>query len=126
MKSKADIASALINRISSKRENCTIVIAQQNSSGMIGLHARRQDRKIAVNELLEKAVKGLKNASAGGHVPAAGGKIQAKDLEKFRKKVLKILENKICFTALASEKVLAKDWLSEKEGKAWKKLGLMN
>ncbi|MBS3058039.1 MAG: DHH family phosphoesterase [Candidatus Diapherotrites archaeon] len=90
---KYGIAANLINRLAKKAQKTTLVIGQR-AGKEIKLSARRSDRKIAVNELLENAVKGLKEGSAGGHEPAAGGKILAKDLGKFKKKVLEILEKK--------------------------------
>ncbi|MDO8647622.1 MAG: DHHA1 domain-containing protein [Candidatus Diapherotrites archaeon] len=86
-------ASALINRISDKAKNTTLIIAQNADNG-ISFSSRRQDRKVAVNDLLEEAVKNLNGGTAGGHAPAAGGKIRAQDLQKFRQNVLEILERK--------------------------------
>jgi len=71
----------------------TIIILQK-SNGFITISARRQDRKIAVNWLLEKALKGFKDSSSGGHAPAAGGKIREKDFEKFKASLLRILSEK--------------------------------
>ena len=35
-----------------------------------------------MNELLENAVRGFEHAGAGGHIPAAAGRIMKKDLPK--------------------------------------------
>ncbi len=88
---KYNIKSSLINILSTKYyPNKTIIVAISNKE--IKLSARRQDGKVAVNDLLEKAVVGLKGASAGGHIPAAGGTVRKKDLDKFKQNIIKILQ----------------------------------
>ncbi|VVB99677.1 DHHA1 domain protein [uncultured archaeon] len=92
-RSKENIKSALINKVSGgMMPNRTVIVVQDNGDGFLHFSARRQDFKVKVNELLEKAVKGLKEAGAGGHVPAAAGKILKKDLPEFRKRVLELLQ----------------------------------
>jgi single-stranded DNA-specific DHH superfamily exonuclease len=48
------------------------------------LSARTQNQEANMSELLKFGIRGLKNAGAGGHRPAAGGCIEAKDLETFK------------------------------------------
>ena len=69
----------------------TLIFLQHRGDGFVSFSARRQDFKIKCNELLENAVKGLKGAGAGGHVPAAAGRIKEKDLPEFKKRVLSML-----------------------------------
>jgi hypothetical protein len=57
---------------------------------MISVSARRGDKAIAMNTLLEKAVAVLPNANAGGHVPAAGAGLRKRDLPIFKARVLKL------------------------------------
>jgi single-stranded DNA-specific DHH superfamily exonuclease len=90
---KYEIKSALINVLSAKYyPNKTVIVASADKN--VKLSARRQDGKVAVNDLLEKAVIGLKGASAGGHIPAAGGTIRKKDLDKFKQNIIRILTKK--------------------------------
>ncbi|MEM4262014.1 MAG: DHHA1 domain-containing protein [Candidatus Diapherotrites archaeon] len=90
--SKKNLKSELINRASNEYyPNKTIIVVQDIGNKYLYFSARRQDFKIKMNELLEKAVKNLEKAGAGGHVPAAAGKIMKKDLAKFKNKVIEIL-----------------------------------
>ncbi|MEK6941786.1 MAG: DHHA1 domain-containing protein [archaeon] len=91
-KSKFDIKSILVNNISSKfYPDKTVVIVEDKGHGIMTLSARRQDFKVKMNDLLENSVKGLKGAMAGGHIPAAGGKIDKKDFKKFKENIIKNL-----------------------------------
>ena len=92
IKSKFYIKSIVANTLSKMYPNKTIIIILDRGGKELFLSARRQDYRIAVNDLLESAIKGLKNANAGGHIPAAGGKILRKDLKKFKENIIKILE----------------------------------
>ncbi|MBI2598257.1 MAG: DHH family phosphoesterase [Candidatus Diapherotrites archaeon] len=75
-KSKYDIKSILVNRISTEiYPNKTVVLAEEKGKNIVTLSARKE----------------LKDAMAGGHIPAAGGKIEKKDLEKFKQNVIRIL-----------------------------------
>lgn len=88
---KYPVKSFIINQISQLHPHTTIV-ATQISKDEVTFSARRQDYKIKMNDLLEEAVKGLPNASAGGHIPAAGGVIRTEDLPEFKKRIIKILK----------------------------------
>jgi len=72
-----------------KMPNKTLVVCQQNGK-MIDISARRQDRKVAVNNLLIEATRGLQNATAGGHIPAAGARILAKDWNLFKQRIIRL------------------------------------
>lgn len=86
--SKYHIKSPLITRLSMhKYRNKTMIILQKSGKFYL-ISARRQDKKVAVNELLVNAVKGLPDAGAGGHKPAAGGFIRVEDLDEFKKRLL--------------------------------------
>jgi len=91
IKPKYQIKPALSTRLSLKYSNKTIIILQDFGDGMIGISARRRDEKVAVNELLEKATAGLERANAGGHIPAAGGRIRKDDLSKFKDNLLHLV-----------------------------------
>lgn len=66
-----------------------IVDMRQNP---ISASARRKDAKVKINKVLEHALKGIKGASAGGHIVSAGAVIPRKDFQKFKIKLLKILK----------------------------------
>lgn len=85
------IKAPLVNKISFElHPNQTVVFVQDLDSedGLISVSARRQDGKVRVNDLLEAAVKGIPGAVAGGHAPAAGGKLPRAFLAQFKQNVL--------------------------------------
>ncbi len=91
-KSKSDIKSVLINRVSNDFfPDKTVIVVQDKGDRFLYFSARRQDFKVKTNELLENAVKGFKNAGAGGHVPASAGRVMKKDFREFKKRVLAAL-----------------------------------
>ncbi len=90
IKPKYNMKSPFINVLSYRFPRKTI-IAIQTDKNMLTISARRQDRKIKVNDLLVKAVKGIKNAYAGGHIPAAGASLMKKDYKTFKKQLLDAL-----------------------------------
>ena len=87
--SKYDVKGAVSTMCSFKMPSKTLIVCQQNGK-MIDISARRQDRKVAVNNLLIEATRGLHNATAGGHIPAAGARIMAKDWELFKQRILEL------------------------------------
>jgi single-stranded DNA-specific DHH superfamily exonuclease len=93
IKPKYFINSSVIETISRKYPNKTVIIAQDMNQNIINISARRADGHIAVNELLENSIKNLPHASAGGHLRAAGGIIQKKDFFKFKQNIFKILSS---------------------------------
>ncbi len=93
IKAKYKIKAPTNTRLSLKHPDKTIILLQESKNGMISISGRRRDEKVAVNDLLEKSVKGLEGASAGGHVPAAGAKIKKEDLQKFKENLINILKN---------------------------------
>lgn len=97
IKPRYSIKSAICSVISSKYPDKTIVIAEDMKSDYIKISVRRKDRKIAVNELLEKVLKGFKQASGGGHVNSAGGRIRKQDLYRFKDNILNMMENRTIF-----------------------------
>ncbi len=42
-----------------------------------------------MNALVQKGIKGLKDAVVGGHLRAAGGSIRKKDIDKFKENLLR-------------------------------------
>jgi len=82
------IKSVLINRLSETLPDKTLVIVQDFGGEHIYFSARRQDYKIKVNNLLEKSIKGIPDSTAGGHIPAAAGKIPREYLKDFKKQLI--------------------------------------
>ena len=65
---------------------------QEMNPDRIWFSARRQDFKVKMNELLEEAVKGIPDSSAGGHIPAAAGSIPKSYEDRFKENIVKILK----------------------------------
>ncbi len=97
IKPRYSIKSAISSVISNKYPNKTIIIAQDMKSDFVQLSVRRMDKKIAVNELLERALKNFKGASGGGHINSAGGRIRKKDLYRFMDSIKDIMDNRPIF-----------------------------
>jgi single-stranded DNA-specific DHH superfamily exonuclease len=91
IKPQYPIKAAISTIMSYKYPHKTVIIAQDMNKGFIQLSARRRDKKIAVNTLLEKATQHLKGAKGGGHATSAGGVLRTKDLYAFKENVLKLL-----------------------------------
>src|SRR3989338_8540773 len=87
IKPKFKIGSIVATRLSNKLQHTTIIIAQE-MKGRMFVSARRQDFKVAVNDLLEQSVKEIKEASAGGHVPAAGARFPTAQYDVFSERII--------------------------------------
>jgi len=93
-KTKYRLKSDVINKISNEfYPNKTVIVVQDKGTDFISFSARRQDFKVKTNELLEKAVEGLEDSGAGGHIPASAGRVKRKDFPEFKKKLFELLEN---------------------------------
>lgn len=95
IKPKFNVKANISTILCLKYPNKTVIIAQDMGGEMIGISGRRRDEKIAVNDLFEKATEKLEGASAGGHIPAAGGKVKRKDLSKFKDNIMEIIKQKV-------------------------------
>jgi single-stranded DNA-specific DHH superfamily exonuclease len=93
IKPKYRIKAPLSTHLSLEYPNKTILIMQDSGDGKIRISARRRDEKVAVNDLLENAVKGLEEARGGGHIPAAGATIRKEDFQEFKQKIIGFLKN---------------------------------
>ena len=94
IKPRFGIRAPISTQLSLRHPHKTIIVVRDMDDEMLGISARRHDEKIAVNELLEQATADLKGANAGGHVPAAGGKIQRSDLGNFKENLLRLLRER--------------------------------
>ena len=63
-----------------------MIVSKQKPN--VRISGRRGDKKIAVNSLLENAVKGLPESNAGGHIPSAGAKLLLKDYPLFKARLI--------------------------------------
>jgi len=82
----ARITSALTSKISTEHHN-TLVILAEKSGKKYRIHGRMQNGMIHVGDL-------LKNFGGGGHRNAGACVIPAKDLPKFKEKLMQILKEK--------------------------------
>jgi len=79
------IGSDLTNEISAMYPNKIIILLEKRDNGY-KVHARYQKGEIHLGNLMKKCCNG------GGHRQAAGGSIEARDLEDFEKKLIKELK----------------------------------
>lgn len=77
----------LVSSIVSGTEMDKTYILVRNEGLYCFVSARRQDKIYSMVALLQSALNGLENASAGGHIPAAGGHFMKRDLEIVRKRL---------------------------------------
>ncbi|MBN1940996.1 MAG: hypothetical protein JW772_02325, partial [Candidatus Diapherotrites archaeon] len=66
------IKSDVINELSRRNPNKTIILTELTNQ-RARFSARRGDFKVPVNKVLQKAIEGIPNSTAGGHIPAAAG-----------------------------------------------------
>jgi len=88
-----DIKSTLATIISNKKKDAVFVFVSdvKEEPEFVSVSARNQDCREDMNKLMKKGIEGLKNATAGGHVPAAGGRFLKKDLKKFKENILNLI-----------------------------------
>lgn len=85
-KHKSKVGSIISTLISSENYHKSILIIKEDDD-TCGVSARRQDKKIDMGKLLKELTIGFDNASAGGHIPAAGATFPKKYLEEFLKRI---------------------------------------
>jgi single-stranded DNA-specific DHH superfamily exonuclease len=83
------ISSDIANELSYKFPDKVIVVVF-----VIGSKANISVRGKKIRSIVLQAIKGLENATGGGHLDAVGGKISVEDLEKFRDRIEKIVNGK--------------------------------
>ncbi len=90
---KYPVKSNLCTLLSFDFPDKTIVLVQEmEGENLIAVSARRRDNKVAMNDMLEYAAKGLEKAGGGGHIPAAGGRFLKKDKQRFKKRLFEWLK----------------------------------
>lgn len=86
IKSKYAVKSLIVNELSKKILDKTLIFAKQNGRDYF-ISIRRQDGKVDVGKYLGKLVEGLEGSNAGGHFKAGGGQILYKDKEEFLRRL---------------------------------------
>jgi len=90
---KFAVSSLISSSLSMENPNKLYITLSDSISkeNQMDVNARNQSQKYNCSDVLKKAVLGLENGNAGGHVPAAGGQIMKKDMGKFKQKLLGVL-----------------------------------
>ncbi len=84
---KFPIGSIISTRVSMKDPHATFIIAEKRGN-ILSLSLRRQDGKVDCIRLVRTLIAGIRNATGGGHIPAAGDQIPYKEKEAIKKKLL--------------------------------------
>lgn len=89
---KFNITSTVSTILSQRKPDSTFIAVSDSKTdkGFVKISARNQNSREDMNQLMKKGIEGLENATGGGHIPAAGGKLMKKDLEKFKNKILNL------------------------------------
>ena len=97
--SHLSIGSRLSTILSVKYPNAVIIVfsASDSNPSLIKVSSRCQIEPLpySMSDLLKAGTKGFENATTGGHVRASGGSFLKKDLEVFKKQVIRFVEEKI-------------------------------
>jgi len=90
-KPKHRIKSMISTELSLKKPDYSFVLITQEGKdkNYLNASARNQSKNQDMNQLMKKAIHGLTNANAGGHIPAAGARFMKKDLKKFKENLLR-------------------------------------
>ncbi len=85
------IGSTLSTLLSFRHPHTNIIILSIKN-GKTTVNFRRHDKKVSMNKLARESVRGLRNAGGGGHVPAAGAHLQTRDVNLFKRNVVRVLK----------------------------------
>ena len=89
IKTKYKIGSLVANRLSHELyPNKNVFVIMHIDDGGVGINARRQDFAVKMNDVMREATFGLKDATGGGHIPAAGGMVREEDFAEFKRRIL--------------------------------------
>ncbi len=90
---KFSVKGPVCGIINNKNLNQIYIFASpKKDTENITLSARNTSKKMDMIKLLHAGTKNLENSHSGGHIAAAGGIIQAKDLEKFKQNIKEFVE----------------------------------
>jgi len=85
--------ASIISRIIKREESILIIISKANYD-MLKISARKcNNSNINLRDLLVKAVENIQNASAGGHINAAGAYIPKESLETFLENLTRLIKH---------------------------------
>jgi len=85
--------ASIISRIIKREESILIIISKANYD-MLKISARKcNNSNINLRDLLVKAVENIQNASAGGHINAAGAYIPKESLEIFLENLMRLIKH---------------------------------
>jgi single-stranded DNA-specific DHH superfamily exonuclease len=90
LKSRFAIKSPISTILGIRNPNYTFIIFMRKND-TINISIRREDGKVDCGKLANFATKNLENAGGGGHIPASGAQVMAKDWGKFKENVIKYL-----------------------------------
>ena len=90
IKSNYNLGSALSTKLSEKYRDKLVIVYNKSGSRM-KVSARNQKKNINADRVMRAACKGL-SASGGGHEAAAGATVNEKDWEKFRNRIIEMLQ----------------------------------
>lgn len=90
---KYNTKSPLSTLLGIKYPHKTIFIVDLRKT-MAAVSARRNDSRISVNILLEKALAGWANCNSGGHPVSSGAGFPKKYYKKFKKRIISLLEKR--------------------------------
>jgi len=91
IKPKYKINTPLLTMISANLyPSTTLVLITDQPPNKSRISFRRNDFKKDTSDIARAAIKGFKQAQAGGHAPASGAIILKKDLEEFKRRVEKL------------------------------------
>ena len=87
---KFSVTSVVTTILSYQEPEKTFVFISDidGEKGFYKASSRNQSGKEDMNQLMKKGIEGMKNTTAGGHVPAAAARFMKKDLEKFKENLL--------------------------------------
>jgi len=88
---KFNIVSQVVTILSDEKKDAVFIGVSEltDDRNLLKISARNQSKKQNMNLLIKKGIGRLKNASGGGHIPAAAGTIMKKDFDKFKENLLK-------------------------------------
>jgi oligoribonuclease NrnB/cAMP/cGMP phosphodiesterase (DHH superfamily) len=92
-KSKYGVATKAIRESAIYKDSDLVIVYREKDDGVVHMAARRDDGKLNCADILKKAIFGLRDASGGGHIPAAGARVRKEDFLEFKKNLIKILGN---------------------------------
>ncbi len=93
IESRFPVSSIVSTRLSMEDSHATYIVAERRGK-VLALSLRRQDGAVNCINLVKAGILGIKNATGGGHIPAAGGQAPYSKKEEIKKKMLSYLRLK--------------------------------